>query len=995
MSRADSAGPGAHLPQPAAHVDLMENPRGAAFGAEFPDSDGKAAMTQPHPQDTPDVARRSRGRKSIRNSLLLNMTLVTSAAIVILAALWVRQEYARFGRDAVDMRERLTYQRKVAVKDQVANAIDYIDFKRSQGEERMRQVLKDRVYGAYGVATGLYERYKDDKSPDEIRSLIKEALRPTRFHAGRDCYFAVSANGIGQLYPLRAEREGQNLWDETDGQGHFVIRDLIATARAQGEGYYDYTLQDPEVGSRAVRKLTFVRYVEPLDWVIGADETPDEIEKVMQQEVVDWLAKMKIPFGGYIFAGRWDGATLLGPGRGRNNLDVTDANGMKVVRELIDRARHGGGFVEYIMPAMDGQRQAPKISFAAAVNDWKWYVGAGVYLDDVEVAIERERKAMQRGMMQNMLLIGCALTVLLAAAYLMSRRMADKTEAAFGAFSAFFEKAATESVEMAGGGLNFAEFENLAASANHMVRERRAAEAAVRDSEARYRLLFDAGSDAVYVHAGPEADGLPGRYIEVNDIACKRLGYSREEFLKLRPLDINPPEMREAAPAVIARLLKDKHYLWEGVHVAKDGRRIPVEVNAHLFELKGRQVILSSVRDITERKRAEEERTRLEAQLRQSQKMEAIGQLAGGVAHDFNNLLQVIAGYTDMAMAGLDAGDRRRADLAEVKKAAARATSLTRQLLTFGRREEYNPECIDLNDVISNMTRMLRRVIGEHVELNVRSLGALRPVCADIGQMEQVLMNLSINARDAMPGGGRITIETGNIPAEDAFFQRHAEAAGKAYVLFSVSDTGVGIPREVQERIFEPFFTTKDVGAGTGLGLATVYAIVRRQGGVIEVESEAGKGTTFRIYLEATGQPQSMRRLRAHEPDARGGDETILLAEDDVAVCDLTVTVLEKAGYSVIVAHNGEEAVTIARERGRRFQLAILDVVMPKKGGREAREALKEINPGAPVLFASGYSYSAFEGAAPGDGDEDLIRKPYSSDDLLRKVRQMLDKRKG
>lgn len=387
------------------------------------------------------------------------------------------------------------------------------------------------------------------------------------------------------------------------------------------------------------------------------------------------------------------------------------------------------------------------------------------------------------------------------------------------------------------------------------------------------------------------------------------------------------------------------------------------------------------------------ERKRLEAQLRQAQKMEAIGQLAGGVAHDFNNLLQAIRGYTDLSLAALDEDGPLRANLQEVRRASDRAAALTRRLLAFSRRETVQPRHLDLNDVIGDLMKMLRRVIGEHVELAVREQTRVPPVYADPGHLEQILMNLCINARDAMAGGGTVTIETGVAHFDAESCRQKPWAKEGDFVVLTVSDTGKGIPEEIHDRIFEPFFTTKDMGEGTGLGLATVYAIVERQGGMIRFESAPACGTTFRVYFPAAEAPPAASADDARDADGAGGSETILLAEDDESVRKLAATVLERAGYRLVLARDGDEALRLFEQHAETIDLAIVDVVMPRKSGREVHDAVRAARPGVPVLFTSGYSRGAIEASRLPAGGSQLLQKPYSPGALLREVRQALDAR--
>jgi PAS domain S-box-containing protein len=388
--------------------------------------------------------------------------------------------------------------------------------------------------------------------------------------------------------------------------------------------------------------------------------------------------------------------------------------------------------------------------------------------------------------------------------------------------------------------------------------------------------------------------------------------------------------------------------------------------------------------DITELRRAEE-------QLRVAQKMEAVGQLAGGVAHDFNNLLSVILSYAGFVADAVRDREQAFADVEEIRKAGERAASLTRQLLVFSRKQVLQPQVIDLNQLARDCEKMLRRLIGEDIELVQRLAADIGPIKADPGQVEQVIMNLVVNARDAMPGGGKLTIETSNVEIGKKYSVRDAAVKPGQYVMLVVTDTGVGMDDDTKQRLFEPFFTTKEVGKGTGLGLSTVYGIVRESGGSIWVFSELGIGTTFKIYfprlLERTSQ--AVRAKISDRPEA--GTEAILLVEDDRSVRRLAVRVLRGAGYEVVEAGDGNEALRSFEQRAGDFQLLLTDVVMPNMSGRQLAERLSRMQPGIKILYMSGYTDNAIERHGVLDPDTAFIGKPFTGKDLSKKVREVLD----
>jgi len=401
---------------------------------------------------------------------------------------------------------------------------------------------------------------------------------------------------------------------------------------------------------------------------------------------------------------------------------------------------------------------------------------------------------------------------------------------------------------------------------------------------------------------------------------------------------------------------------------------------------------IAMLEDITPRKQAEEERLRLESQLRQAQKMEAVGQLAGGVAHDFNNLLTAIRGYSEFALNRLgDGHDVLRKDIEEIAKSADRASSLTRQLLAFSRKQLLQPRILQLNDVVSEVDKMLRRLIGEDIEVVTVFGRALGRVKADPGQIEQVLVNLVVNARDAMPEGGKLTIETSNVDMDEELSETHEGLAPGRYVMLAVRDTGHGIDAVTKSRLFEPFFTTKEQGKGTGLGLATVYGIVKQSGGYVAVESEPGRGAAFKVFLHRLeAGVEEVERIVIEEERPRGS-ETVLLVEDEEVVRNLVREILEGNGYSVIEARNGAEALDLGRNFAAPIHLLVTDVVMPKMSGKELAERLVTIHRETRVLYMSGYTDGAIGHHGVLDPHTELLQKPFTFDALAQKVRKVLD----
>jgi two-component system, cell cycle sensor histidine kinase and response regulator CckA len=519
------------------------------------------------------------------------------------------------------------------------------------------------------------------------------------------------------------------------------------------------------------------------------------------------------------------------------------------------------------------------------------------------------------------------------------------------------------------------------------ITERKQAELRLRESEEQYRLIFDQHPQPMWVF-----DEETLAFLAVNEAASRHYGWSREEFLRMGLHDIRAPER--------ARTLLDEltdpsrqHAPRPGGpgraqhgglarHRRKDESVIEVEISSSPIEFQKRRAQLVLAEDVTQTHRLQE-------QLLQAQKLEAVGRLAGGVAHDFNNLLMAVGGYVELSLASLEGNERVRRNLEEIGRAKDRAASLTRQLLAFSRRQVLEPRVLDLNEIVRGMEKLLRRLIGEDIELAVSCASDLGEVRADPGQMERVIMNLAVNARDAMPRGGRLAIETSNIGSE-----RTAPAPGLPagrYVLLAVTDTGIGMDAQTRSRIFEPFFTTKTQGQGSGLGLATAHGIIEQSGGTIDVESEPGKGSRFLVYLPRAVDPSASEDRAGPSGATRGGTETVLLVEDDALVRQVTRQLLEMSGFRVLAAEDSEEALRICREFEGSIELLLTDVVMPGGSGRELAESAHGIRPQMKLLYTSGYTDDAILRHGLLASGIAFLHKPFTRESLVRKVREVLD----
>ncbi|MBI3790159.1 MAG: response regulator [Gemmatimonadetes bacterium] len=636
-----------------------------------------------------------------------------------------------------------------------------------------------------------------------------------------------------------------------------------------------------------------------------------------------------------------------------------------LVREL-QSGRDSLGVIE----GLDGQRRAYA---AAALEEAPWHVLVGT---TPAVAEEAGRRLLLR----ELAVFAATIIAALALALVIGRRITGPVQRlaldARALAEGDFAHRSTVRASWEAGDLARA-LNQMAASVAHG-RDELAA------GEQRYRALFDLSPLPMWM-----TDRTTLRFVAVNDAATRQYGWTRDEFLGMTLMDVRPPEARDEFRQVVGREPESDSYRGRWMHWRKDGSRIVVDVSIRDVVLDGRSARLSVLVDVTEAVAAAAALERSREELRQTQKMEALGRFAGGIAHDFNNLLTGIIGYADLLLPDLPAGSETRHDVEQIRQAAGRAAALTQQILAFSRRQVMQPQVLDLTQVIAGMGGLLQRVIGDHIRVEVTGAGDLWPVTADPSQLEQVVMNLALNARDAMEGGGTLSITTRNVvigtndPA-------HPGIPPGEWVLLSVRDTGAGMSPEVQARIFEPFFTTKPRGKGTGLGLATAYGIVEQSLGRMRVESVSGVGSTLHVYLprSADTEPVVTQATRTGAPPVTGG--VILLAEDEPTVRAVAAEALGRLGYVVLVASDGPSALEAAERHQGRIDLLVTDVVMPGMPGPALAAELRLRRPDVRVLFTSGYADDDATMGGMRTAGVPFLAKPFSPAELARRVREVL-----
>ena len=919
----------------------------------------------------------------ITKTFLYSMVILAFISVGLAGYSRIVNEYERFKKEEITLREEYVNTRENLIKNETDKVIDYIEYKKSQAETRLKQIIKSRTDEAYAVAINLYNQHRATKSPDELKKIIKDALRPIRYNNQRGYYFITRLDGVEILFADRPEMEGLNLIDMQDTQGKFVIRDMIEIINESGEGFYRYNWTKPNRSGTDFPKIAFIKHFKPFDWLIGTGEYLDDVVNDIQQEVLARIENITFGDDGYIFAGRWDGLSLSGPAKGRNMIDITDVNGVKIVRELINAAKSGGGYVSYVMPKLNSNVTFNKLSYTMKIPGWGWYVGAGVNVENIETIINQKKAALQDRVKNHYLNIIAILATVLFLILLTAKFISNRMKKSFDLFSAFFSNAATASAKIDSEKLPFVEFESLARSANRMIQERNRAEAALRGSERNYRELVQSANCIIL------RMDTNGQVIFFNNYAQRFFGYHEEEIIGKNVVG-TIVRQKDSSGFDLEAMIKDigakpeRYVSNENENVRRNGELVRVTwMNKVIYDEEGRiREILAVGIDVTEK-------WKLEKRLAQAQKMEAIGTLAGGIAHDFNNILSAIIGYTELSLMDTPKDDPMQNNFKQVLKASGRAKELVRQILTFSRRRENELQPIKVNLIVNEAIKLLRASLPSTIQIRHKIESNLT-VLSDTTSIHQILMNLCTNSSYAMQeNGGILEVNLLDVDLDSKFTGQHPGVKPGKFIKLTVSDTGCGMSPEVSGRIFDPFFTTKKVGQGTGMGLSVVHGIVKSHGGAITVDSLPGQGTTFSLFLPASEAvsitPEDSVQLMVT------GTEHILFVDDEDFQADIAKRLLVRLGYQVTARTDSLEALGLFRQTPDKFDLVITDMTMPAMTGDVLAAKIISIRPHIPVIVCTGYSERIDKDIIKKIGIKELAMKPLVMKDIAEMIRRVLD----
>ena len=922
-----------------------------------------------------------RKKKSLALAILSGMVVVTMVPICLLGGFFISNEYQAYRNKIAQVSERLYSERRRMLRQEVEEAVNFIAFKKQQQVSDVRQRIRQRVYEASALAQHLYQTYNGKMSETKLKDLVRESLRPLRYNDGKGYFFATTLDGTEELFADRPTVEGKNILTLKDTRGKSVIKDMIALVKKQNEGFYSYHWSKPEQPGRDYPKVSFVKYFSPFNWFIGTGAYLDDLDDSIRKESLTMIESKKFGHGGYLFAGTYEGVSLTGPACGANLFDVVDKNGFFVVRELIAKARSGGGFVRCCQLPENGHSEREKLSYVVGLPDCQWYVGAGIYIDDLESEMARIKQEMAGKIRGHFLLVILAILFLLVLAFLVSWLLWYRVRNSFAVFKEFFQQATLQAGEIDAKKLTFQEFVELAEMANRMFADLRHSreEQATTEQELRLMALAVIHTTEMVLLYDAEA-----RVEYVNPAFEKLSGFSLRELRGKDTIPLFTDRCSELTEARHRMVLGGQ--AWSGLLLGRrrDGSLYDCEGTVSpIFDEQGKLTGIVAVgRDVTRQ-------LELEKRLRHTQKMEAIGTLAGGIAHDFNNILAAINGYSEISLLRLPADSEVREYLENILIAGERAADLVKQILIFSRRQEGERRPVQVSLIIKEALKLLRPTLPATIDIRAE-LNCDAKVLADPTQIHQLFVNLCTNAAQAMPEGGCLSIMLSckELTPEDC---RDGALESGDYIELKVADTGCGISEEIQERIFEPFFTTREEGQGTGLGLSLVHGIVEKISGEVAVTSRPGEGSMFVVLLPQATAGESAGRVT----DSRivGGRERILFVDDEELVVAVVREMLSSLGYRLTTCSSAAEALEKYLAVPEGFDLVITDLTMPGMSGLKLAEKLSSKFPELPIIICTGYCSEETEVRSRQLGIRELLMKPLVFEDLVRVVRRVLDGR--
>lgn len=932
-----------------------------------------------------------RKNKRIIRTFMVFLSAMLVLFVMIIGCLLLWEKNQAFLNETNNIREEYISSQKQMLQNEVRDAIAYIQYMQSQTTKRIRHDVKSRTDEAFEIVNHIYQTHKNTTPLDTVKQLAHDALFAASWDDGRGYYFAEDMEGTELINRNNPELEGTNIWDLQDSKGNFLMQDIIRVAKESGEGFTSYYWNKPDNPEVLVPKISYVKYFKPFDWVIGNGKYLDDEENLVKREIMERLAQLRFGDGNYIFAGTWDGVSLTGPFTGKNMLHLKDSNGVEIVKELIQAAQSGGNFVHYLMPKHKGVRPVPKISYAEGIADWKWYVGAGIYIDAIEKIITQRQVDFRSQILgyfgRTLVILALFFLIALGMTWWMSRKM----KAHLDIFGNFFKDAADNAVNIDINQLDYVEFQELAGSANEMILLRQKALSELEASEKRFIQMVELAPIPILI------TNAAGRPEFINKQFERTFGYSLkdipaiEDWMRLAFPDAGSRTEIQKMLAEAAEPASPEGAVYETdiLHVRSADHRI-LAIRFYRTIVGDRGLVLGY--DYTKIVRSEQEQASLQKQLHQAQKMEAIGMMAGGVAHDLNNILSGIVSYPEILLTQLPEDSQLRKPLDGIHQAGMRAADVVADLLTVARGVASEKVIRNVNSIVGEylvspefckLKSLFPKVIFEtdftDPLLNLK--------CSEI-HVKKSLMNLVINAAEAVMEAGTVVITTSNCSLEKCIINHQPLDAGD-YVMLSVKDDGQGISPTDLEHIFEPFYTKKMMGSsGTGLGLPIVWNTMLDHQGAVNVESGSW-GTRFELYFPATQESLPADGDNTGGRDLFGDGESILVVDDEPQQRDIASHILKSLNYLVQTAASGEEGIAILKDQS--VDLLVLDMIMkPGINGRETYRQVAAIHPNLRAVIVSGFSEDDDVKNTLQLGATQFLHKPYTLKQLGETVKKAL-----
>lgn len=914
-------------------------------------------------------------QKSIKRDFQSLSFITIVISMLLLSGFWILYDYRSFQAESARFRTKYMSEYENLLRYQVERVVNEIKYKQSLAEQKRRDEIKERTNEAVTVVKSIYRDKAGIGDEEKVKAVIKNSLRDIRFDNGKGYYFALNVDGTVELHPLDSNLESLPLAEYSMAESEEVVKAMLDIVGSKGEGFYQYDWFKPDVSRKTYPKISYIKYIPELDWVLGAGEYLDDYTTSLQDEICRQVEQIR--FGAekkdYVFIATWDGLGMSFPAKGKNMLETRDANGLYVVKALIEKAKAGGGFVQYVMPALENIEPKPKLSYAAPIPEWEWYVGAGIYIDEIENTIAENVLVFKAKVMKHVEIMLIVLVSLLLIHMLIMNFISRKIWKQIDMFSRFFQRASTEAVSMENELLDYKEFREISRFANDMLDERNRFLEEIRSSRDEWVDTFNAIGDCIMLLDGN------GKVLKVNTATVDMLSVDMDEISGKSVAELcgqnNPviSTLQDKLPHTVEMELQNSD-------------TILLASSFPLFSENGEMHRIIHVgRDVTEQKM-------LEKQLGQTMKMEALGTLAGGIAHDFNNILSAILGYTELAQVETDETSPAQEYLQEVLFASNRARELTRQILAFSRHAEITKVPVQIASITKEALKLLRSSIPSSITIEQQIQDDTGAILADPSHIHQIIMNICTNAYHAMEQtGGILSVSLNRISqTTEVDITVQGESGTGEYAELTIKDNGPGIDPAIKDKIFDPFFTTKETGRGTGMGLAIVHGIVKECGGYIVCRSEPGEGTVFTIGLPLLDE--AFMGVETKRPtQAITGTEHILYVDDEKILAEMSRVRLQYLGYTVTICTESHEALEVFGDNPSQFDLVMTDQTMPDMTGMELARKLLQIRPDVPIILCTGFSTLVTADQARTAGIRDFVMKPFEWSEMAENIRKILD----